>query len=47
MSADAGRGSQFSLPLSPDELAICDAVAENESGVAPHLTRVSRPSRGG
>ncbi|MGH3183763.1 MAG: type I restriction enzyme endonuclease domain-containing protein, partial [Streptosporangiaceae bacterium] len=33
VSADASRGDQFSPPLSNDELAFYDAVAENESAV--------------
>src|SRR5699024_1473667 len=33
VSADANRGQQFDPPLSEDELAFYDAVAENESAV--------------
>jgi type I restriction enzyme R subunit len=33
VSADASRGSRFSPPLTPDELAFYDAVAKNESAV--------------
>jgi type I restriction enzyme R subunit len=33
VSTDASRGSRFSPPLSPDELAFYDAVAESESAV--------------
>jgi type I restriction enzyme, R subunit len=33
VSADASRGSRFSPPLGPDELAFYDAVAQNESAV--------------
>jgi type I restriction enzyme R subunit len=33
ISADADRGSRFTPPLSPDELAFYDAVAANESAV--------------
>jgi type I restriction enzyme R subunit len=33
VSADAERGSDFAPPLSPDELAFYDAVAQNESAV--------------
>jgi type I restriction enzyme R subunit len=34
VSADADRGKQFSPPLTTDELAFYDAVAQNESAVA-------------
>jgi type I restriction enzyme R subunit len=33
LAADADRGAHFSPPLSPDELAFYDAVAQNESAV--------------
>ena len=40
VSADASRGTRFSPPLSPDELAFYDAVAENESAVTEMGTGV-------
>jgi type I restriction enzyme R subunit len=40
VSADANRGGQFSPPLSTDELAFYDAVAENESAVTEMGTSV-------
>ena len=40
VSADASRGSRFSPPLSNDELAFYDAVAENESAVTEMGTSV-------
>jgi type I restriction enzyme, R subunit len=40
VSADASRGGQFSPPLSPDELAFYDAVAQNASAVTEMGTSV-------
>ena len=40
VSADASRGSQFSPPLSNDELAFYDAVAENEAAVTEMGTTI-------
>jgi type I restriction enzyme R subunit len=40
VSADADRGSRFSPPLGPDELAFYDAVAQNESAVTEMGTSV-------
>nr|WP_282097596.1 type I restriction enzyme endonuclease domain-containing protein [Saccharomonospora xinjiangensis] len=40
MPADARRGRQFDPPLSEDELAFYDAVAENESAVTEMGTDV-------
>jgi type I restriction enzyme R subunit len=40
VSADAGRGSRFRPPLSPDELAFYDAVAQNEAAVSEMGTGV-------
>ena len=40
VSADAGRGGQFSPPLSNDELAFYDAVAENEAAVTEMGTSI-------
>lgn len=46
VSADATRGQRFSPPLSDDELAFYDAVAQNESAVSEMGEGVLARSRG-